>query len=368
MTDLKTKIDEDLFYLNLNASEEDIIIKANRKQTKNYTYKALIAATLVIAIIAGIIFVPPLFDQGSDYSFAVYAGAVPLSTKDYVIVNGDDSNFIHFNFNKILDEDASPTEITKKYLFYSFEKRFNLRIEGENIDRIYYFINDGLLTCFEKTPYENEENAFGVSYDYTYCKNGEMQNLITLSYDRQENQTFIINPICSVNNFIRSDLELETLEPHIALPETGEVITDENLYTGFPDEIYANVESLGYNPIAYGIRTNEPSIATDKEVENLTQFAKANDMVGFYNYQNQIFKRLIDEIEIDAVISKTNGQETSYEVVTIKFCYNPIDITTDALSSTNYSESLSKGTLSAKLTETDSDRQEYLLGLFSYAE
>ena len=53
MTDLKTKINEDLFYLNLNASEEDIIIKANRKQTKRYTYRALIAAALVIAIIAG---------------------------------------------------------------------------------------------------------------------------------------------------------------------------------------------------------------------------------------------------------------------------------------------------------------------------
>lgn len=365
MTDLKAKLDQDLSHLNLNTSEEDIIIKANRKQTKNYTYRALIAATLVIAIIAGIFFVPSLFDTGSKYGFTVYAGENELNSKNFVVISDEEENLIHFDFNKILDENANFKDITRRYLFGSFEKRFKLKIEGENIYNISYRINKGSLSAYEKS-YDQHGETYNVTYKDTYTKNGVYQNSIYLGYDRQDNVTFSLTPTDPVNNTVRMNYDLEKLPPYIAMPETGEILTDENFDPYFPDRIHVNAEALGYTPIAYGFKSDSESIATDEEIAKLTEYAKANDMVNFYNYQNQIFKRIIDEIELHVFVW-TNESRTEYEPVIIELKYNPIEVTEADLknASPNHSHSLSKGTLSAKLSDMPIEHENIIRTLYS---
>ena len=360
MTDLKTKIDEDLFYLNLNASEEDIIIKANRKQTKNYTYKALIAAALVIAIIAGIIFVPPLFDQGSDYSFAVYAGAVEITDDKFVVIDSDASNFVKFNFLEELDETADPTEITKKYLFHSFEKTFKLKISGENIDGFIFLVNNGSLTCYQLIDSEeNYSETLEVSnIDNSYYK--EFSHIM-LPYYQQNNLVFKINPVCPTDGLTRLAYGLNELTPYIALADTGEVVTDEKFREMLPHKNHFDAEALGYSPIAYGYNYLLPRTVTGEEMEKLKEFAKADDMVGFYNYQNQIFKHLIDQMSVDILVRKNDQSKYYYETVRLQFCYNPIEVTENDVASSNHSESLSKGTLSAMLVDMPKHRQTELL-------
>lgn len=365
MTDLKAKLDQDLSHLNLNTSEEDIIIKANRKQTKNYTYRALIAATLVIAIIAGIFFVPSLFDTGSKYGFTVYAGENELNSKNFVVISDEEENLIHFDFNKILDENANSKDITRRYLFGSFEKRFKLKIEGENIYNISYRINKGSLSAYEKS-YDQHGETYNVTYKDTYTKNGVYQNSIYLGCDRQDNFTFSLTPAEPLNNGVRMHYNLESLTPYIALPDTGEVITDENFDHYFPDQIHVNAEALGYTPIAYGFKSDSESLATEEEIAKLTEYAKANDMISFYNYQNQIFKRIIDEIELHVFVW-TNESRTEYEPVIIELKYNPIEVTEADLknASPNHSHSLSKGTLSAKLSDMPIERENIIRTLYS---
>lgn len=360
MTDLKAKLDQDLSRLSLNTSEEYIIITANRRQTQKYIYRALIAATLVIAIITGVIFVPPLFDQGSDYSFAVYAGAVEISDDKFVVIDSDASNFVKFNFLEELDETAEPTEITKKYLFHSFEKTFKLKISGENIDGFIFHVNKGSLTCYELS--ENNKTGFEAldvsNTDNSYSKE---DSHILMSYHQQNNLIFRINPVCPTSGLVRTAYGLNELTPYIALADTGEIITDEKFREMFPHKNHIDAEALGYSPIAYGYNYLLPPAATGEEIEKLKEFAKADDMVGFYNYQNQIFKRLIDQMSIDILVRKNDQSKYYYETVRLQFCYNPIEVTENDVASSNHSESLSKGTLSAMLVDMPEHRQAELL-------
>lgn len=368
MTDLKAKLDADLNYLNINSSEEDIIEKANRKPSQKHL-KPLLAAVVVLVLMAGICFAPNLFNNNTKNSFTVYAGAEELTDKRFVVISDDTDNFIHFDFNKILDENADPTDITKKYLFHSFEKRFKLRIEGDGISHVNYHINKGVLYCYEVTPYDNwgetwyEDNAYGVHYDSTYSENPN--SWIFLSYDRQEAHTFGINPAGPTNNILRRfSYELPALTEYVALSGSGEIVTDENFEQYFPNKIHTDAKDLGYNPIAYGYKSEDDNLATNEEIEKLIEYAKADDMVGFYNYQNQVFKRIFDDIRIDVVVyNDENAKE--YETVSIQLCYNPIEITEKDLKyvSENHSETLSKGTLSAKLIEMPKEREETLLRL-----
>ncbi|MBR3988313.1 MAG: hypothetical protein IKK10_03315 [Clostridia bacterium] len=366
MTDLKAKLDADLSYLNINSTEEDIIEKANRKPIKKYTRTSLIAAALVIVITAGIFCIPNLFDTGSKYGFTVYAGDNELSDKKFVVISEDDETFIHFDFNKILDKNADADDITRRYLVHSFEKRFKLKIEGDSIYNVSYRINNGTLMCYEKTYYTNSDEYYGVSFNSTYTKNGVYKNSIYLGYDRQDNYTFSLTPREPVNNTVRMSYDLEKLPPYIALPETGEILTDENFDPYFPDRIHVDAEALGYTPVAYGFMSDEESFATDEEIAQLTEYAKVNDMVSFYNYQNRIFKRVIDETELHIFVW-TNEARSEYEPVVIEFKYNPVEVTETDLKNANpnHSYSLSKGTLSAKLADMPVEQENIIKTYYS---
>ena len=359
MTNFKKAIDNELSAIRLSVTEEDIIKSANRKPAFSPSLPRIAAAVLVLVLLCGICFMPNLFGKDKN-SFTIYAGSEELNDKRFVVISDDEDNFIHFDFNKVLDENADLTDITRRYLFYSFEKRFNLRIEGENIYNVKYFINNGTLVGYEKSL-PNKYGDYGVSLWSTYTKNEERLNGIYIGYDRQNNITFSLTPTEPLNDWVRFLYELEDMPPYIALPDSGKVITDDKFNNYFPDKIHVDAESLGYNPIAYGFKPETPSIATDEEIEKLKEYLSADDMTGFYNYQNQIFKRIIDKIQIDAIIY-TNSARNQFEIVTIQLCYNPITVTEEDLKdrSTNHSESLSKGTVSAKLIDTPADRHKAL--------
>ncbi len=368
MTDIKKQLDDELRHITLNSTEEEIILKAKRKPAHKPFVPRLVAAMIVLVLIATVCFVPGLINKNEDsqYSFVVYAGAQEISQDKFVVINDDETNFVHFDFNKILDENANPTDITKRYLFHSLRKDFKLKIEGENIDHFEYFINKGILTEYE-TRYDDQDIYMGAAVDFSYFKDGKFENLIFSSYDTQGDTTFYLNPVCPTNPLILSFMESPELTPYIALPNTGEVVTDENFKLYHPDKLHVDAEALGYDPIAYGFRTDEKSAATDEEIVKLREYAKTNDMVGFYNYQNQIFKRLFDEVCIDILVYKNTDTEPyyCYEYARLEFCYNPIEVTSKDVASANHSETLSKGTLSAKLVDMPQERQEYLLSLRS---
>lgn len=359
MTDLKTAIDSELSTIKLAATEEDIIKTAKRKPSFSPLFSRLAAAVLVLVLLCGICFMSNLFGKDKN-SFTIYAGAEELNDKRFVVISDDEDNFIHFDFNKILDENAAPADITKKYLFHSFEKRFNLRIEGEEIYNVNYYINDGTLVGYEKSS-PNKHGDYGVSFWSTYTKNREHDKGIHLGYDRQSNITFSLTPGEPLNTWVRGLFELEDMPPYIALSDSGKIVTDDNFNNYFPDQIHVDAESLGYIPIAYGFKSETPSIATDEEIQKLREYIKADDMTGFYNFQNQIFKRIIDKTQIDAIVY-TNSARNKFDIVTIQLCYNPITVTEEDLKdrSTNHSESLSKGTVSAKLIDTPADRHKTL--------
>ena len=367
MTDMKKQLDSELSHITLNISEEEIIMKAKKRPAHKPFVPRLVAAMIALVLIATVCFVPGLINNtDTEYSFVVYAGAQEITQDKFVVINDDETNFVHFDFNKILDENADPADITKKYLFHSLRKDFKLKIEGENIDHFEFFINKGILTEYE-TNYDDQGNYMGTAADFSYFKNGKLENLIISTYDTQDNVTFYLNPVCPTNPLILSLMESPELTPYIALPNTGDIVTDENFKLYHPDKLHVDAESLGYNPIAYGFRTDGESAATEEEIAKLREYAEANDMVGFYNYQNQIFKRLFEEVYIDILVYKTKDTEPYYyyEFARLEFCYNPIEVTHKDVASTNHSETLSKGTLSARLVDMPQDRQDYLLSLRS---
>lgn len=365
MTDLKAKLDEELISINLDVSEEEIIEKSNHSTHRKHLVPSLVAAILALAILVGVCIIPELIPKAKEEprSFTIYAGAAEISDEKFAVINGDDSNFVHFDFNRYLDFNADPTDITKSYIFHSFEKSFNLQIKGEDIDGFVCFANNCFLARYQST-----ENGDFVSFDYTWQdKYRNYHNLLPFPYYDQKDWTFTLNPVSPTNNSIRNDLELSDLEPYIALPETGEIITDENFKRYWPNRVHVDAESLGYKPIAYGVKNLEEPTATGEEIDTLRKYAEADDMVSFYNYQNKIFKRLLENASVDILIRKNDQSKYYYEGVTLQFSYIPTEVTAESIKDTsrNHSETLSKGKLSAKLTDMSEERRAELLELIS---
>lgn len=333
MTDLKAKLDAEYCHINLNATEEEIIKKANHKTAYSPTLPRLVAAAIVLVLLAGICFAPYLF-KNEENSFIIYAGAEELSDKYFVDLNSNDPNYIKFDFNQILDENAEPTDITRRYLFHSFEKKLDLTVKGENIKYITYKINKGSLTAtIRKDLLGTGQSGLGIMNSF-----GEDDSIIKINYADQKDTTFSFNFAVPKDNFFSG-----SPEHYSAIADTGEivkvndvVILENNVFEALPE----------YNAIAAGYKYDCTPLATEEEIEKLREYIYADDMIGFYNYQNQIFKRIIDEITIDITITKTDD---STETKTLQLCYTPTEVTSAERTNTNHSYTLSNGTLSAKL-------------------
>ncbi|MDO4748335.1 MAG: hypothetical protein Q4A12_04060, partial [Eubacteriales bacterium] len=234
-----------------------------------------------------------------------------------------------------LDENADDTDLVRKYLFHSFDKLLDIRIEGENIEKITYQMNNGSLTSYTTKAIDTNTTEYHLNNT-----TGGTQSQITIDYDKQNNTSFFLNPInSSIDHY---NYENEMLW---AIKDTGE-ITDTTIDTiyGTDGEIidYSSNEIIGS-----GFKDAQ-TLATEDEIEKLREYVKNNDMIGFHNYQNQVFKRIIENITLDVTITKTNGDT---ETKTLEFLYTPEPFRKSQLAyyDTTKSVTMSAGTLSAKI-------------------
>lgn len=331
MIKFKDELNKELSHITCKASTQELITNAKPNHTPSYFIPRIAAAVLVLVLLAGVCFMPNLLDK-KENSFTIYAGAQKLSSDYYVDLNSNDPNYIKFDFNQILDENAEPTDITKRYLFHSFEKKLDLNIVGKDIENITYKINKGSLTAVIVKNLDTENSTLEFKNSFS-----DENSIITIKYDEQSHTTFSYNFAVPKDDFFQSP------EHYSALAETGEIVIKTNTLTNNTTE-----STPKHNIIASGYKYDCIPLATAEEIECLKKFAKNNDMVGFYNYQNQVFKRIIDGTTIDITVEKTSGEK---ETKTLQLCYTPTEINNANTTSENHSYTLSNGTLSSKLIE-----------------
>lgn len=306
MSKFKDKIDSELCYLHATDSASDIISKAESK-AKIITFKRAVAMVAALVLVFTIMLIPA---KNSKNSFVIIANAEAsadsatpddselsgdvLNTERFVEISDGESNALLYNFYYVLDENADPTDVAKKYLFHSFSKEIDIAIIGNDIDKVTYKINNANMVgvIIKRTESSGTISSAGMS-------DGNNQTEFTMDYDDHKFTSFVFGPPNEINE--------NTDKPYYKLLDTGE-LTTVPIVTNDPGDV-----------VGLGVM-DEHTLVTEEEIETLRQYAKNDDMVGFYNYQNQIFKRLIDNITLDITITKTDGKN---EKQTLEFLYTP---------------------------------------------
>lgn len=346
MSKFKDELNKELSFLQSDMTVDDIIKKAEKtKKVISFKKATLIAASFLLVLT--MIFMP-FQDTKSSFVIIANAEATPdsatpdqggitgdeLNKESFVEIKSDEPNFIEYNFNYVLDETADTTNVAQKYLFYSFNKEMKIAIEGNDIDTVTYRISNGSLGCCVK----NNSNTNGIDIISSDNPNEHYMTNFTIGYNEYEYISFAFEPL--KRSFLK--------ENRYNLLSTGELT---NKGVELTSEVLTSGDYI--KPIATGVKENK-SLATKREIEKLKEFAKNDDMVGFYNYQNQIFKRLIDGITLDITITKTDGKK---ETQTLEFLYTPDEITEETLNAnSDFKGSFlytmltpSTGTLSARI-------------------
>ncbi len=331
MSRFKDKINNELGYLKATGTAQDII-NSTEHTNKVISFKRAVAMVAILVLVFTIIFIPSNNPKGSFVIIAnaesTKSGATPdanevtgdiLDTENFVEIYSDEPNYIQYNFNYILNENAAATDLAKKYLFHSFNKYLNIAVEGEDIETITYKINNGSLSSY--TMLHADRNVKKIHIQNTTADFGTE---MTINYNQQDKTEFRFNPIVSADDF-HCDI------PRAVVTDKGELKTDNT-----SDYV------IGYGFI------DDNTLATDREIETLRKYIKNDDMVGFYNYQNEIFKRLIDGITLDITVTKTNGKT---ETQTLEFLYTPdvLEKLPEYNDAIEKNQTLSTGTLSAKI-------------------
>ena len=301
MSRFKDEINKELGYLEFSGDANDIITMHNKSKYV-FSAKKVVSLAAAFVLVFTMIFLPISSNNNSGFTIIANAksasddstAGVELNTENFVELKSDNENLLVYNFNYVLDESAAPSDIAKKYLFHSFSKELDIMVEGEDIETITYKIHKGSLGCISLT---NEDDHYYLSgRGATF---GDDNSTFTVKYDEQKYLDYGFNPLeNSDGRFYKNNY---------TLLNTGE-ITNETVVTNDP----AYIVGSGYK--------DDDTLATKEEIETLRSYAKKDDMVGFYNYQNQIFKRLIDGITLDVTVTKTNG---STQTQTLEFLYTP---------------------------------------------
>lgn len=331
MSKFKETINNELSYIKADKSANDLI-KLTQANKKVITFPKAVAIAASFLLVFSMILIPI---NNSKSSFVIIANAQTasdsatpdskaiigdeLNTTSYIELKSNEPNYINYNFNYILDETAEPTNLVNRYLFHSFNKYLDITVEGKNIETITYKINKGSLSSYtisQESPSIKKIHVKNTSADF--------ETEMTINYDEQNITDFRFNPVISTDDFHSN------LGTYFAT-ETGEITN----------------EVFGSSIIGYGHK-DDNTLATSKEIKALKQYVKNGDMIGFYNYQNQIFKRLINDITLDITVTKTNGET---ETQTLEFLYTPDVLNelpkyNDAIEK---GQTLSTGTLSARI-------------------
>lgn len=317
-----------------------------RKPSKTH-FTSVIAACVAILLIAGACFIPASF-SGNDSSFIIVANAQTLDetgiasadeiTPDaFVEIKSDSYPIVEFDFDCVLDSDAKEYDLTKKYLFHTVYMNLNLDVVGENIETITYKVNNGAINLTYCSEEGTNSKFFHTGYDHPHTE-------YTIDYADRDRYHLTFHPIYDSNY----TYERVTKFYSYANPEQNYshsfCDTDELVYSEDSEELHAKygwVSSYGS-----GYISSAPTAATEEEIESLRAYATADNMVGFFNYQNKVFERIINQVTIDITVTKTNGKT---ETKTLELCYTPDEITSAEGYLDDQSRTYSTGTISAKI-------------------
>ena len=347
---------------NFNDEKTDAMLRTYcTREQEPFTYKkprktklrypAVIAACLAIFIIAGICLVPHFLPTSdTEDSFIIVANAHALdgsgtatgdeiTTDSMVTFDNPSENFMYFDFDEILCEDAYGYDITKRYLPQSFCTNLNVNVVGENIKDVKYKCNKGAFNAvILSTMYADEM----YNRDYFYYELAKTE----YTYHPKENKIFMMcfNPV--YNSEATYDwVRLYYSSPDdIVLSHHSFIPTDEYIFSEDYDEL---CDTYGWaRDICFGYRSSDPTVITQEERATLKAYAEADDMISFLNYQNQIFKRLVDGTEIEITVTYNSGKQ---ETKTLVLTYTPTEITDSQWYEDTPSNTYSNGNISAIL-------------------
>ena len=349
---------------NFNDEKLDKMLKAyctREEEAFNYTkpkkvkHTALIAACLVLVMLAGICFIPSLIPH-KEHNFIIVANAQTLDeaglasadeiTKDiFVELENVSGNLVHFDFDEILWADAPYYDITKSFLFHSFVTNLNINVVGEDIETVTYKFSNGCFTPshikdYSKLDDENREHrdnfiAYSFNHscqEYTYDYNKDI--LVRLCY----------NPVYSPDATYEGTARYFSSPFEYAKAHKGYNCTESYVFSDNEEELIAQ---FGWaRKISAGVKSSAPTVVTDEERAILCEYAKADDMVSFFNYQNQIFKRLVDGTTLDVTVTFKTGESVTK---TLELIYTPKEVTNAEFYDEKPANTYSNGNISAKL-------------------
>lgn len=346
---------------NFNDEKTDAMLRAYcTRETETFTYKkpkklklrypAVIAACLAILIIAGICLVPKNPTPDTNDSFTIVANAHALdasgtatgdeiTTNSMVTFNNPSNNFVYFDFDENLYDDAYSYDITKRFLPQSFCTNLNVNVVGENIKDVTYKCNRGAFNAIILSI-ELYDNMYDCDY-FTYSR-----ALTEYTYHQKENKIFMMsfNPVYNPEaNYDYTRLYYSSPDD-IVLSHHSFIPSDEYIFSEDYDEL---CDTYGWTrDICFGYRSSDPTFVTQDERNTLRAYAEADEMVSFLNYQNQIFKRLVDGTEIEITVTYNSGKQ---ETKTLELTYNPTEVTDSQWYEDSPSITYSNGNISAIL-------------------
>lgn len=309
----------------------------------------VVAACIAILLVAGVCLIPETL-SGSDSGFIIVANAQTLDeagiasadevTADtFAEIKSNSYPIVEFDFDYVLDPDAKEYDLTQKYLFQTIFMNLHLDVVGDDIETVTYKASKGAfnVTYFYPEDKDARYSFFYTGYDYPKTE-------YTIPYDEQDRYQFTFTPVYDSGY----TYEAITKFYSYANPEQNSshsfCDTDELVFSEDSGELkakYGWVSSYGS-----GYRSSAPTAATQEEIETLRAYAKADDMVGFFNYQNKVFERIINEVTIDITVTKTDG---STHTKTLELCYTPDEITSAEGYLDDQTRTYSTGTISARL-------------------
>lgn len=320
---------------------------------KKVKHTALIAACLVLVILAGIIFIPHLLPH-KEHSFIIVANAQSLDEKG--IASADEitkdafvefenlcGNMVFFDFNNKLNTNAREIDLVKTYLFQSFATNLSINVVGEDIETITYKPNRGAISLAVGNQDETEEMVYDRNHTVLFGYNASSPEY-TINYDEHKYSQIAFNPVYDENaeyEFVSKAFSYKDPKDNV---QGGYLRTDNLAFSEDSDALgnqYGWVSILGF-----GYRTNAASVVTAEEKKTLESYINADDMVGFFNFQNQIFKRLVDGTTIDVTVTFTSGETVTK---TLELTYTPAEVTDAEYNINKQSNTPSNGTVSAKL-------------------
>ncbi|MBQ8795533.1 MAG: hypothetical protein IJZ54_03820 [Clostridia bacterium] len=325
------------------------------KKPKKFRHTALIAACLVLVMLAGIIFVPAIFGD-REVDFIIVANAQPLSeggfasadeiTPDFFVdIENTCGNLVSFDLDEVLYEDAKPYNYVQKYAFLSLVTNLNINVKGEDIKTVTYKFSKGAFCPTNYSAYGGDPDIEEKVYRTIFFGYDLARTEFTYDYEKMPLILLGYSPVYTEGATYEGETLYFSSPLEVAQSHHGFGCTESYVYSTNEQEL---IEEYGWARVTnHGVHCSAPSVVTEEEKAVLREYAKADDMIGFFNYQNLIFKRLIDGTTIDITVTNKWGNSATK---TLELIYTPKEVTDVEFYTDRQIDTLSNGTISARLT------------------